>query len=346
MAGRECPLTANPGLTAGASQTVLRGLATLADDPVLPFVHLLVTARPDTYVPPQARSLAMDLATIEDLRTYLTRRQINTAVHDAIVDRAAGNWLVAQLLADLAADPAFDPAGLPSGLTELYGTALAGAGATDTRQWREMLRPVLGVLAAAGTGPVLPFELLADASGRLKGPTGLNAIHDVLFDMRGFVARTIPRAGQEHIGVFHQTFADYLFGPSAGSFGIDPQAPHAALASAIDALAPMARHDRSDPLHHYAEAREAEHLWIIADYERALQSVSARQSVIPSDNLRRWRSWYPRAQERLGPDHPDTLATRSNIAQLYRRNRPRPRGAAAVPGAPAGPATGARPRPP
>jgi hypothetical protein len=301
-------------LTTGTSQLVQKALTALTEDPVLSFVHLLVTGRPETYVPPRALPLTMDLAAPEDLRAYLLRRGINPGSHDAIVERAAGNWLVAQLLADLAADPAFEPAALPSSLTELYAEALLRAGATDTKQWREMLRPVLGVLAAAGVGPVLPLKLLAAASGRLEGPARPTPIHDVLFDMRGFVARSAPGTDQEQAGLFHQTLADYLLGPSAGPFGIDPQEPHAALAAAIDTLAPMARHNRRDPLHHYAEAREAEHLWAIGDYERALASLSVRNSVIPAENLMRHGSWHLRAQGDLGRDHPLTLAIRNDVA--------------------------------
>jgi hypothetical protein len=52
----------------------------------------------------------------------------------------------------------------------------------------------------------------------------------------------------------------------------------------------------------------------VAAIRRALQSLQARQSAIPSENLKRWQSWLLRAQKDLGPDHPDAHGTRHNIA--------------------------------
>jgi Tetratricopeptide repeat/NACHT domain len=302
-------------LTGGVSQAMQRALSMLAGDPVLPFLHVLVAARPETPVPPRARSLTVELAATEDLHAYLTRRKFDLASRDAIIGRAAGNWLVAQLLADLvAADSACDVAALPPDLAALYTEALGRAGATDTDRWRTMLRPVLGVLAAAGVGPVLPLKLLGAASCHLGGPSRPTPIHDVLFDMRGFVARSAPGTENEQVGLFHQTLIDYLFGPSAGPFGIDSQEPHAALASAIDALAPMDRHDPRDPLHRYGEAREVLHLWTVRHHERALHSLANRKSVIPAENLSRWQSLYPRIQMDLGADHIHMLSARAYIA--------------------------------
>ncbi|WP_316227997.1 tetratricopeptide repeat protein [Bradyrhizobium sp. SZCCHNR3015] len=301
----------------GSSHATQRALNTLASDPVLPFLHVLITARPETPVPPRAQSLTIELATTEDLRAYLTRRRIDPASHEAIIGRAAGNWLVAQLLADrVAADPARDTAALPPDLAALYTEALVRAGAADSDRWRTVLRPVLGVLAAAGVGPVLPLKLLAAASGDLGGPSRPTPIHDVLFDMRGFVARSAPGSENEQVGLFHKTLADYLFDASAGPFGIDSEEPHAALVWAIDALAPMDRHDSRDPLHRYAEAREALHLWTLRHYESALDSIASRRSVIPAENLRRHEWWFPYIEKEFGVDHSVTLLTRRKIANM------------------------------
>ena len=164
---------------------------------------------------------------------------------------------------------------------------------------------------------MLPLKLLAAASGDFGGPSRPTPIHDVLFDMRGFVARSAPGGENEQVGLFHKTLADYLF--DAGPFGIDSEEPHAALARAIDALSPMDRHDPRDPLHRYAEAREALHLWTVRQYERAFDSLSKRESVIPAENLTRWQSWYPRVQIDFGADHIQTLIARMNIAHWMGR---------------------------
>jgi len=301
-------------LAPAANEAVYRALDALTTDPPAG-LHLLVTARPDTPVPLGAKRLDLDRADEAVIRTYLHQRAIAPMMHDAIVARAAGNWLVAHLLADLVvAGETTNPAALPGDLAELYEKALHRAGATVAQKWRAMLRPVLGVLAAAGVGPMLPLKLLCAASHELGGPKRPTSVHDVLYDLRGFVARSAPGTNDEQVGLFHQTFAEYLLDTSK-AFSIDPQEPHRALATALDDLAPMARHDAADPLHRYAAAREAEHLWAIGQYERALQSLDQRSSPIPADNLRRWQSWLPRAQVKLGADHPDTLETRGIIAR-------------------------------
>ena len=52
----------------------------------------------------------------------------------------------------------------------------------------------------------------------------------------------------------------------------------------------------------------------LGEYGRVVESLAHRQSVIPAENLKRWQSWKARIESKLGPDHPDTLTTRSNIA--------------------------------
>jgi len=74
----------------------------------------------------------------------------------------------------------------------------------------------------------------------------------VLVDLRGFVVRGAPGTEAEQLGVFHQTFAEYLLDPATEAFGIAPEEPHAALVEALDELAPMTTYDPRDPLHQYA----------------------------------------------------------------------------------------------
>jgi hypothetical protein len=105
-----------------------------------------------------------------------------------------------------------------------------------------------------------------------------------------------------------------LLDPTTAMFGITPEEPHSALVAALDDLAPMARHTLQDPLHQYAAAREATHLWVSGAQDRVVKSLSQRPAVIPAENLARWRSWYDRIAATFGPDHPDTLTTRSTIA--------------------------------
>ena len=302
-------------LATASSAAVHAALDALVTDPGLSRVRLVVTSRPDTPRPAGASEVRLDVAPDADIRSYLARRKVPESLHGAIAVRAGGNWLIASLLADQALKaPGIAPESFPSDLAGLYAQNLRQAGARATESWRGEFRPVLGALAAAGVGPILPLKLLCAASVRLGGPDRPPRVRDRLVDLRGLVVRARPGTDDEHVGLFHQTLADYLLDPASDPFGIDPQEPHRALAEAIAELAPAESHDPADPLHRYAAAREAEHLWTLGEYGRVVESLAHRQSVIPAENLKRWQSWKARIESKLGPDHPDTLTTRHNIA--------------------------------
>jgi tetratricopeptide (TPR) repeat protein/energy-coupling factor transporter ATP-binding protein EcfA2 len=303
-------------LATASSAAVHAALDALVTDPGLSRIRLVVTSRPDTPRPTGATEVRLDVAADADIRSYLARREVPESLHGAIAVRGGGNWLIASLLADQALkSPGIAPESFPSDLAGLYAQNLRQAGARATEGWRSEFRPVLGALAAAGVGPILPLKLLCAASVRLRGPDRLPRVRDRLVDLRGLVVRARPGTDDEHIGLFHQTLADYLLDPASDPFGIDPQEPHRALAQAIAELAPAESHDPADPLHRYAAAREAEHLWALGEYGRVVESLVHRQSVIPAENLKRWQSWKARIESKLEPDHPDTLRTRYNIAE-------------------------------
>ena len=295
--------------------SIREALAELAAGPGLDHVRLICTAHPDTDVPGGSHVLRVDKADEFLLSTYLTRRGVEVGMHAAIVARAGGSWLVASKLADLAlAAPGQAPDTLPASLGKIYAEYLRRAGATATDRWRKELRPVLGVLAAAGVGPILPIPLLCAASARLGGPDRPYRVRDVLVDLRGLVVRDRPGTDEEHVGLFHQTLSDYLLDPTSDPFGINPQEPHRALSEAITELAPAEAHSRGGLLHRYAEAREADHLWAIGKIDQALKCLSLRASAIPADNLKLWQRWEARLRNDLGPDHPKTLEARRHAA--------------------------------
>ena len=232
-------------LATASSAAVHAVLDALVTDPGLSRVRLVVTSRPDTLRPAGASEVRLDVAADADIRSYLARRKVPESLHGAIAVRAGGNWLIASLLADQAVKaPDIAPESLPSDLAGLYAQNLRQAGAWATERWRGEFRPVLGALAAAGVGPILPLKLLCAASVRLGGPDRPPRVRDRLVDLRGLVVRARPGTDDEHVGLFHQTFADYLLDPASDPFGIDPQEPHRALAEAIAELAPAGRRTR------------------------------------------------------------------------------------------------------
>ena len=158
------------------------------------------------------------------LRRYLQDRGVREDAQATILGRADGHWLVARLLADAVLnDPGLDLGDLPRTVSEAYALRLDQAGAADA--WPTQFRPVLGLLAVAGAGPVLPLRLLVDASGRLGGPSDDQGVLDVLSAIRGLVARRDSGTPEEHAGLFHPTLNEYLLSPEATSagFAIDAQ---------------------------------------------------------------------------------------------------------------------------
>jgi hypothetical protein len=302
-------------LAGGTASIVFAGLDTLATDEGLPGIQVIVTSRPETPLPGHHQQYVLGMTDDQHLVAYVQRRQVPSALQPVIVQRAQGNWLVVRLLTDLVVtSPDADPGSLPPDLAGLYAKRLRDAGASDLEQWRTELRPVVSVLAAAGSGPVLPLQLLCAASAKLGGPARPTQVRDVFAKLRGFVVRAAPGTEVEHVGVFHPTFAEYILNPATAAFGITPEDPHGALAEAIEELAPMNRHDAGDPLHRYAAAREADHLWLSRAPQRTLDSLVQRLSVIPAENLALWQSWSERIRVAFGPDHPGVLATHHNIA--------------------------------
>ena len=124
-----------------------------------------------------------------------------------------------------------------------------------------------------------------------------------------------PGTNEEQVGVFHQTFAEYLLDPTAGEFGIEREEAHNAILGAIAELAPMQQHDSRSTLHRYAAAAEAEHFWAIGKHSQAIESLARRASVIPAENLARWKSWFKRVEQTFGLNDPNTLRLRNNIAR-------------------------------
>jgi flagellar biosynthesis regulator FlbT len=275
--------------------------------------RIVLTARPDGWLPERTEQLQIRAADDAAVRAYLESRGIGGDAAREISALASGNWLVVSLLADLVSAPAFDVSGLSASWGSIYDAALSSIGADDSEAWQTQYRPILTVLTATGTGPVLPMPLLRLASEKLGGPSRIGSVRDSLVRLRRFVVRGRPGTEDEQLGLFHATLHDYL---SAGRarYATDVRRGHGAIHEAIDELAPMAEHDPADPLHRYAAQMEPEHLWAIGEYPGVISSLAARKSVIPAENLRRWTSWEERFATQVGEALPETLTARNNIA--------------------------------
>ena len=278
-------------------------------------LRLVITTRPDTPDCPSGDQLAHGGTTRSSIADYLVARRLPDPAQRAILDRAGDHWLVAKLLADaVKAEPAIDLAGLPSTVEGAYARLLNQAGAAVA--WPGRYRPTLGVLAVAGPGVSVPLALLIEASTRLGRVGDTDDLRAVLSRLRGLVVRTAPDTPDEHIGLFHPTFADYLLSGSdaTSDYVINPAIIHPAIVEAIAAIAPMDEHKHNDPVHRYAFLREAEHIGVSGDFEWVMTSLGSRESPIPRENLARHQSWSERFETKLDRDNSIGLHLRSDVA--------------------------------
>ena len=296
-------------LPEGSSAPVRDALLSLADVGI----RIVVTTRPGAWLPERAEQLRIDAAHNVEVGAYLEGRGIGGNMAREISTLASGNWLVVSLLADLASAPGFDVAGLSASWGSIYDGTLSSIGVGDPGSWEYQHRPILTVLAAAGTGPVLPMQLLRSANEKLGGPSRVGSIRDTLVRLRQLVVRGRPGTEGEEVGLFHVTLRDYL-SAGRGRYPVDVRRGHDAIREAIDELAPMSLHDPADPLHRYAAQMEPEHLWAIGDYSGVTSSLTTRGSVIPAENLRLWRNWEERFATQFGETHPETLWVRARVA--------------------------------
>jgi tetratricopeptide (TPR) repeat protein len=297
-----------------ADSAVHRAFTELIADPALSHVKLVLTSRarpPLDGIDKVIEMPALDNATAV---RYLDRQDLDAGTISRLVEIAAGNWLVLELAADAIASTGAAPDNLPALYTDLLARIRKRNGSADV---------VLAVLAAAGNGAMLPFDLLSAALARLGHPLPRVAIHTLLGDpdLHRVLNRTQPGQASERLGLFHQTLLDHLTKhPHPGT----PPTPtvQGAIADAIDQLAPAIRHTpsgyRTDRLLSYAFDAGPRHRWQADRCEQLVSDLAARPDPVPEVNLTRWTPWTRRIRNSLGPDHRITLAACDNLAAAHR----------------------------
>ena len=296
--------------------TVRRALAELIADSNLGHVKLVLTSR---FRPALEGIRVIEMPALDDATAghYLGRQDLDEGAISRLVKIADGNWLVLELAADAIASTGAPPGNLPALYTDLYTDLLA-----RVRRRNGSADAVLAVLAAAGHGAMLPFDLLCTALARLGYPLPRVAIHTLLGDpdLHLVLDRIEPGQASERLCLFHQTLLDHLTKyPHPGT--PLPPAVHGAIADAIDHLAPVGRHTpggyRTDRLLSYAFDAGPRHRWQADRPEQLVTDLAARPDPVPKVNLTRWAAWTGRIHNRLGADHPTTLAARNHLAAAY-----------------------------
>jgi hypothetical protein len=240
-------------------------------------VRWVLTSRPGDHLDvfPGARLLIPDdsAENMRDVREYVSSMLFepgisttlkehavdSIALNDELVKRSLGNflylnhmrsWLVANVDSDINLDQ------IPIGLVGVYKEFLDRILVNKIETWRNVYRPILGVLAVAQES--LHLEKIAAFSG-----ASLQEANDVVTDLGQFL-NVIPEAGNHRYGIYHTSFADFLSNRNQNpTYWIDPVATNSQIADCyLNAEADQRQYDDyglNHLVHHLASSeREAE----------------------------------------------------------------------------------------
>ena len=272
----------------------------------LPGAALIVTGRRVDDLPATSRVHLPDRDPQGVARLLRTLVQ-DPAARDRIASLSEGEWLRARLLSGLHRAGHLDgtPAHPSPDLTPVFQKALSAA---VTAAPQAPVQDMARVLAAAPVGAWMPLEVVVAAlrPEDRDGETLAVRVRDGVVALGELLARADAGSPDERVGPAHDLIADFL----RGHFGED--AVTGAHSAIVQALAELEQGGPPSSVAAYARDRLSEHLWAMGRSEAALSALP--ELPTPADNLALWQSWHGNLLQRLGPDHPDTLATRHNIA--------------------------------
>ncbi|MEV0296867.1 tetratricopeptide repeat protein [Nocardia sp. NPDC050710] len=219
----------------------------------------------------------------------------------------AGGWLLARLLTEVVTDITGQAVAEEVGLDGVIALRVEEAVRAVGSDGAAALGPLLGVLVAAGVGPVLPLELLDAAMGSLGTELGVSRIRDLTVSLGVLVTRSRPGTDQETLGVTHGALLPALSAETA-RLGIELADAHWAISRAIETSA-------SPQAMAYARSSGARHYLAHGDSSAALAFLTRLETPRAADNRDLWVAWLPSFLAAVGPDHPDTLHARGNLAR-------------------------------
>ncbi|MGX1772053.1 tetratricopeptide repeat protein [Nocardia brasiliensis] len=300
----------------GVRQLIVSAIADLVGRAELAHVRLIVGIRSGTGVdelptfanmhrvelrPPTAGEIVRSIA-MRERRSDPLREQ---RLAELLQQTDAGGWLLARLLNEISDDHVLEvvaDGGLAGLLEERIRCALGPSAPASV----SAIAAVLAVLAAAGSGPILPVELLRDAVAVLGHQLPVRAIRDIVVELGVLVSRGNSGTGHEMLGLSHQDFVDSTQ-TEAARLGVPETAAHRAISAAILAAS-------GGPTAEYARAAGVRHHLACGDSEAAVQLLATSETVRASDNRDMWSAWLPLFVETLGSVHPDCRTARFHLA--------------------------------
>ncbi len=288
-----------------------RVIGLIDDLALIPGVHVITSARPDTRLPANAHVRHIGRANENEVLDYLERRRVAPALREVLVRRAQGLWLCVYAFSEYAQHrgdlQAHDLEHLT--LEAAFGDLLERIGvlAEPQRETVDTVAVVFGTLAAAGAGAVIPRELLRLACAQQLGDFSEDALQSAVGKLRGLVERSGTGTEEEHLGLFHQELATH----ARRSHKKWVDAGHESI---LKAIAQAEDVERGTPTWRYAFSREAGHLYQLGRWNEIVPSLTRLRSWVPRENLDRWTAWQGRLAGVFESDHHHMLTTRFHVA--------------------------------
>ncbi|MBF6125988.1 ATP-binding protein [Nocardia brasiliensis] len=218
----------------------------------------------------------------------------------------AGGWLLARLLIEVDSTVTRAAVDAGIGLQTLVVRRVDDAIASAEPALRDAVGPLLGLLVAAETGPVLPIELMAAAMTCLGATLTIAQIRDLVAGLGVLVSRSRPGTAAEELGVAHGVLLPVL-SRKMRSLGTELDAAHRAILTAITT-------DPTPRAVRYAHAAAVRHFLATGDASGAVTYLESTSDSTALGSRKTWATWLPSWRTAVGDEHPATLAARYNLA--------------------------------
>ncbi|WP_069167331.1 tetratricopeptide repeat protein [Nocardia altamirensis] len=230
--------------------------------------------------------------------------QTSTTIGEA--QGVAGGWLVARLLIELGDTITGEHVADGIDLSTLVTSRIRREVDATRAGYGAAMGSLLGILVAAGAGPVLPLELLAFALSVCGVSWTIARIRDVAVGLGVLLSRSHPGTPRESLGITHNALIPALHA-ECRLLGTDIEQAHRAITAAIENVT-------TEQAREYARGSAVRHYLSYGDSTAAVSSLRSFDTPRAADNRDRWAAWLPLFVATAGPDHPDTLTTRNNLA--------------------------------
>ncbi|MBP2215960.1 tetratricopeptide repeat protein [Arthrobacter sp. CAN_C5] len=236
----------------------------------------------------------------DEVAEYLVGQGLPTSLA-ADITAHSSTWLEARLMINAVTTIGAESLSDATGLDDLYQQLFSSMIGDDSTK----VKVILAVLAAAGSGPVLPIRVAVEACSQLGGPANEAQFRDTLKTLGGLVTRADPGTADEHVGLFHDTLVSQV--PQQDRWPVTALQAHQVILDTLETLS----YPASDA---YRLRHAAEHLWALGRAQEALSFVLAGLGHRAADNRVLLQTWLTRAKDALPAYNPDILATRSILA--------------------------------